>query len=109
MMDRDGPMWLLVIEVLGAVQTTPEVIRKNVQVGTLQRALCEAMGAEYDSNRIYDGEMDSRVFWVREVIDSAREGKPTHKTPGWPLLEFMLDQHVADLRHAAEKAKAGRG
>lgn len=108
MMDPNGPMWVMVIELVGAIQRHPELVRGAVQRGELQRALHEAMGAEYDANRIYDGEMDVRVHWIREVMQTARDGKPTRNTAGWPLVEFMLDQHLAYLVRGGAPTTEGR-
>lgn len=89
-----GPIWMMVIEMVATLRERPEMIRRFVQSGDVQRTLCEAMGAEYDRSPRYDGEKDVRVAWVREVIKDARERLPHVETESWPAVEYLLDRKL---------------
>lgn len=89
-----GAMWQVVVELVSTLQERPELVRRLVQAGDLQRGLHEAMGAEYDACARYDGECDVRVLWVREVIAAARVGQPKRETESWSAVEYLLDARL---------------
>lgn len=93
-MSMDGPMWRLCCEVMRLVRDEPGRVYLKVADMELQRALCDAMGAEYDAHPKYDGELDCRVIWLREVICTARRGPAKWRTPAWHAVEFLLDEEL---------------
>jgi hypothetical protein len=89
-------MWSVVTSVLKLLREDPQGLVGHVRRGRVQRALCDAMGAEYDERASYDAEVDFRVAWVREVIQQARIGRPKMRTESWPVVEILMDEELTE-------------
>ena len=74
----DGPMHAFFVS-LWELRGDPNALRSDAQVVQTVQLLSRAIVAEIDHHPKYDPEIDHRVLWAREVLNSARNpipGKP---------------------------------
>lgn len=89
---KDWPLHHLCVQLRLQVIQNPEAVREMAMTGTLSRLLHKTISAEYRHREHYDPENDQRVRYVRQVIETARTGRPRADSDVVALVDHLLEE-----------------
>lgn len=88
----NGAIQGLVAELWRWVEKHPARVVDKVPTGELSRLLHHSITAEMEHRPKYDPELDHRVLWVREIIRTARAGRPHAPADLRATVALMLEE-----------------